>query len=98
MSNTSLAQKKLISFLKKRHPSLSNKELSKATSDLNRFVNLVQKIYIEPQAQFKIVDNKRIISTDFEEFKKVLGNEKSMPIEEAFRKFNKSVTKDKYGR
>lgn len=98
MADNTLAQKKLISFLKKRHPSLSEKELVETLTGLKRFVNVVRKIYTEPQAQIKIIDKKKIVSTDLEEFKKVLGRNKSMPLEEAFKSLNSAVEKDKYGR
>lgn len=82
----------------KRNPDLSEKELGSLLGSIRRFVTVVQKIYTEPQAQIKIIDKKRIIDTDLEEFRKVLGNEKSISINKAFKDFNEEVTKDKYGR
>lgn len=105
--DNSPAQKKLINHLLKRDPKLTEKELSSLLSSIKRFVKVVQKIYTEPQAQITIKDfkengkvvRKRIINTDLEEFKKVFDrNKQKQDLAETFRKFHKSVTKDKYGR
>ena len=98
MATYTPAQKKLVNHLMKRNPDLSEKELGSLLGSIRRFVTVVQKIYTEPQAQIKIIDKKRIIDTDLEEFRKVLGNEKSISINKAFKDFNEEVTKDKYGR
>lgn len=101
------AQKKLISFLRKRDSHLNETDILQLLSGIKRFVNVVQKIYTEPQATITIKDKKegnktvhqRIISADLEEFKKVFDKNKTE--QEAFtvmRKFHKSVTKDKYDR
>lgn len=107
MDNSSKAQKKFATHLMKRDPKLSEKDIPPLLNSFKRFVKVVQKIYTEPQAQITIKDfkvkgkvvRKRIISTDLEEFKKVFDKDKPrQDLIETFRKFHKSVTKDKYGR
>lgn len=107
MNNQSPAQKKFISKLVKRDPSLNEKDIPSVLSSFKRLVKVVQKIYTEPQAQITIKDfkengkvvRKRIISTDLEEFRKVITKGKGpQSFSETFDKLNKAVTKDKYGR
>jgi len=107
MDNSSKAQKKFATHLMKRDPKLSEKDIPPLLNSFKRFVKVVQKIYTEPQAQIIIKDfkengkivRKRIINTDLEEFKKVFDKGKPrQDLIETFRKFHKSVTKDKYGR
>ena len=107
MNNQSPAQKKFISFLLKRDPSLKEKDIPTVLNGFKRFVKVVQRIYTEPQAQITIKDfkengklvRKRIISTDLEEFRKVITKGKGpQSFSKTFDKLNKAVTKDKYGR
>lgn len=107
MDKQTPAQKRFVSHLMKRDPKLSEKDIPLLLNSFKRFVKVVQKLYTEPQAQITIKDfkengkviRKRIISTDLEEFKKVFDKDKPRQnLTETFLKFNKSVTKDKYGR
>ena len=103
MAEYTPAQKKLISYLKKRDPNLSDKEIPSLLNSFKRFVNLAIKIYTEPQARVTYKDRKkgekikkdRIFNTDMGELSKVM-DKKLEPIEKVFQKFNKSVTKGKY--
>lgn len=96
------AQKKLFTYLLKRNPNLSQKEIPSVLNSIKRFVNLARKIYTEPQAQVTYEDRKigtkiqktRIFNTDIKELSKVMDT-KAEPIEEVFRKFHKSVTRRK---
>lgn len=56
MSTATLAQNKFVTFLKKRDPKLSDKDINELLSGFKRFVKVVHKIYTEPQAQFHIED------------------------------------------
>jgi hypothetical protein len=107
MDKQTSAQKKFISHLMKRDPKLSEKDIPPLLNSFKRFVKVVQKLYTEPQAQITIKDfkengkviRKRIISTDLEEFRKVITKGKGpQSFSETFGKFNKAITKDKYGR
>jgi hypothetical protein len=83
----------------KRDPSLKEKDTPFLLNDFKRFVTVVQKIYTEPQAQITIKNDKRIINTDLEELRKVITKGKGpQSFKTIFNKFNKAVTKDKYGR
>jgi len=102
MADTTPTQRKLIAYLKKRDPKLSEKEILSLLGDFKRFVDVTWRIYKEPQARVsfrdRIVDEKvvkdRIFTTNMEEISKVMVS-KVQPLEEVLRKFNKSVTKDK---
>lgn len=103
MADYTKAQEKLIAFLKKKDPTLNEKEISGILNSFKRFVNLTRRIYTEPQAIISYKDRKtekeivkdRIITTDIEELKKVLSTEKqSETIIEVMRRFNKSVTNE----
>lgn len=99
MDNTSKAQKKFGTHLMKRDPKLSEKDIPPLLNSFKRFVKVVQKIYTEPQAQITIKNKQRIITTDLEEFRKVIIKGKGpQSFSETFDKLNKAVTKDKYGR
>ncbi|QQG44417.1 MAG: hypothetical protein HYW86_00675 [Candidatus Roizmanbacteria bacterium] len=99
MENTSKAQKNFISHLLKRDPKLGDKDIPPLLSSFKRFVKVVQRIYTEPQAQITIKNKQRIITTDLEEFRKVITKGKGpQSFSETFDKLNKAVTKDKYGR
>ncbi|MBU4210481.1 hypothetical protein KKC08_00660 [Patescibacteria group bacterium] len=98
------AQKKLISYLKKRDSKLSEKEVLVLMNGIRRFVNVVRKIYTEPQAEIIYKDRKigektikqRVIKTDLTELVKVLdGKKKRYPLIETILKFNRTVTKAK---
>ncbi len=99
MDNITSAQKKLTSFLKRRDPKLTEKDIAITLTGVKRFVNLARKIYTEPQAQVTYKDRKigkktqkdRIFTTDMKELTKVM-KKPAEPIEEVFRKFHKSVT------
>jgi hypothetical protein len=87
------AGKKLISYLMKRDPRLNERDVPHVLNSIKRFVDVVKKIYTEPQAQLFYKDLKidgktvrqRIIKTDFEELKKVVDNKTSQyPLEKAF--------------
>lgn len=103
MINNTPAQKKLISYLKKRDPSLTDKEIPTLLNSIKRFVNLTRKIYTEPQARVTYKDRKvggkikkdRIFNTDLNELSKVMGK-KPEPINNVMQKFHKAVTKGKY--
>ena len=102
MADTTPAQRKLITYLKKREPKLSEKDIQSLLGDFKRFVNLTWKIYKEPQARVsyrdKVVEGKvvkdRIFTTNMEEISKVMEG-KVQPFEEVMRKFHKSVSKGK---
>lgn len=102
MADTTPAQRKLIAYLKKRDPKLSEKEIQSLLSDFKRFVNVTWRIYKEPQARVsyrdRMIDEKvvkdRIFTTNMEEVSKVMDG-KAQPLEEVLRKFHKSVTKGK---
>jgi hypothetical protein len=103
MDKSTPAQRKLISFLSKRNPSLSKKEIYRVLNSLKRFVILTAKIYTEPQARItykdRVVGNKiskdRIFTTNMRELTKVM-EKPSEPIKKVFTKFHKEVTKNKY--
>jgi len=104
INQVSSVKKRLISYLKKRQPEIKDKDLPYLLNDIQRFVKVVQKIYIEPQAQISFKDismgnekiKHRIINTDFIEFLKVADkNKQKQPLKELFKKFNKAVTKKK---
>jgi hypothetical protein len=73
------AKNKLVSYIKKRHPNIDNQDIPRLLNDVRRFVTVVQKIYIEPQAKILIKEvNKngkkektRFINTNIEELKKI---------------------------
>lgn len=107
MDTNSLAKKKLVKHLLKRDPNLTEKDIPLQLNSIKRFVMVIQRLYTEPQAKITIKDfkkngemfHKKVISTDLEEFKKVFDKDKPRQgLIETFRKFHKSVTKDKYGR
>lgn len=97
------AQKKIISFLKKRDPNLQEKELVQMLDSIKRFVKLTQRIYTEPQAQVTIrdrIENGKIIkdqifNTSPEELEKVRENPSETMLE-LIRKTHKKVTRKKY--
>jgi len=106
MTTDTPAKKKLISYLKKQHPEVEDKDIPRLLSDIRRFVTVVQRIYTEPQFQIRYKEKKkngkitkyRIVDTDIEEFGKVRGNnEPKIPLTEAIHRFNKIIDK-KYGR
>lgn len=91
----------------KRDPKLSEKDIPQMLNSFKRFVRVIQKLYNEPQGHITIQDfkedgkivRKKVITSDFEELKKVFDkNKKQQDIIETFRKLHKSVTKDKYGK
>ena len=99
MDKQTPTQKKFVAHLIKRDPSLKDKDIPSLLNNFKRFVTVVKKIYTEPQAQITIKNGKRIISTDLEELRKVITKGKGpQSFSETFGKFNKAVTKDKYGR
>ena len=107
MSSISKAQQKFVAFLKKKDPNLTDKDVYSLLDGFKRFVKVVHKIYTEPQAQFTIKERKiggktiknKVITADFAELKKVFDKaKKKHNIVEVFQKFEKAVTKDKYGR
>lgn len=97
------AQRKIISFLKKRNPNLQEKELIQLLDSIKRFVKLTQRIYTEPQAQVTIRDRNengkiikdQIFNTTPEELEKVRENPSETMID-LIRKTHKKVTKKKY--
>jgi hypothetical protein len=99
MDNSSKAQKKFVTHLIKRDPKLSETDIPPLLNSFKRFVKVVQKLYTEPQAQITIKNKQRIITTDLEEFRKVITKgEGPQSFSKTFDKLNKAVTKDKYGR
>ena len=103
MDNKSSAQKKLISYLKKRRFGVEAEDIPSLLNDIRRFVVLVQKIYTEPQAQVTIRDRHvngkiikdQIFNTTPEELEKVRENPSDTTIE-LIRKAHKKVTRKKY--
>lgn len=104
MDNNTPAKRKLISYIRENNPDIANESLSDLLNGIERFVNVVQKIYIEPQANIKIIEEKignktikkRIITTDLNEVRKVIDKSKQKsPLKEVFDAFNKSVLKGK---
>ena len=98
------AGKKLISYILKRDPKLTDRELGLLMNNIRRFVTVVQKIYTEPQAKIQIFERKignkkykqRVISTDLNELKKVIDKSKpTQSLREVFRSLNKAILKDK---
>lgn len=91
------AQKRLASSLKKRHPSLSNRDMPELFDGIKRFTRLVLKINNEPQAKVLIKEWKKnkkrhtqkIISLKYDELLKITG--KGKPFIEVFQELN-----DKY--
>jgi hypothetical protein len=109
MTNISGDQKKFLNFLKKKNNfKLTDKESIKLLNDFERFVNVIQRIYTQPQAQFHIEEKTlrsgekikiRMIESDLDELRKVYDKDKkTQNTLEIFRKFYKQVTEDKYGR
>lgn len=103
MVGDSPAQRKLISYLRKRDPKLKEKELLKVLNNIKRFVNLARKIYTEPQAKVVYKDRKvgekivkdRIFNTTQEELEKT-REKPSETFVELVRKTHKKMTKGKY--
>ncbi|SRR5258708_1100329 len=99
--NETPARKKLEKHLRKLHPELSNEEVVGALNSLRRFVTVIGKIIVEPQAQISYKDMTiegevvplRIATTDVRELQKVLKDGKQFSFE-TFRDFNKKVNKD----
>jgi len=107
MDNPTTAQKKFVSYLKKRDPSVTDKDIPHLLSSFKRFVKVVQKIYTEPQAQVTIKDfkengknvRKKVFTTDIKELKKVFDKKEGPhDLLEVMRKLDKSLNKDKYDR
>lgn len=107
MNDFSVAKKKFASYLKKRNPQLTDTDIAAVLGDMARFVKVVQKIYTEPQAQFSIKEKKvgnkivkqKIVTSDYEQLLKVRDKSKKREsLIELIKKFNKSVTKEKYDR
>jgi len=98
------AKKKLISYLLKRNPNLSEKDISTILTGIKRFVDLTRKIYTEPQAHVSYKDRKvgkkikkiRVLDTKMEELAKII--DKPMPIREAMDKFSQSIKSTKHER
>lgn len=104
MDSDTPAKRRLLSSIKQKFPNISDDELPDILNGVKRFVTVVQKIYTEPQAHIKIIEKKigkkkikkRVIESDLVEFKKVVDKDKpTTSLSDAFRAFNKAVTKDK---
>lgn len=107
MNDKSPAQNKLIKYIKSKDPKASDIEVTKILNDLEKFVKVIQKIYIEPQVNFKVqklkINGKTLkrksIVLNMEELKKVRDRSKVQePLVDVLRRLYKIVTKDKYGR
>ena len=102
MKKKTPAQKKLTTYLKKQYPDLKEKNIPEVLSGIKRFVNVVRKIYTEPQAQISIKElkingvkqKKRIITTAIKEVVKVIDKtENKHDLKETLDKFHKKVIK-----
>jgi len=102
-------QKKFLDFLKKKNNlKLTEEDSTNLLNDFERFINVVQKIHTQPQAQFHIEEKVlksgekvkiRMIESDLEELRKVYNKDsKTQDMLVTLRKFYKQVTEDKYGR
>lgn len=101
------AKKKIISYFKKQHPEVEDKDIPRLLNDIKRFVTVVQQIYTEPQYQVRIKEKKKdgkivkysVIDTDIDEFTKVKSkSEKQISLIDAIKRFNRIVKVNKYGR
>jgi hypothetical protein len=103
VDNNTSAKRKLVSYIRENNPNIANESLSDLINGIERFVNVVQKIYIEPQANIKIIEKKigkkitrkRVITTDLNELKKIIIDKPIKSFREVFDAFNKSVLKGK---
>ncbi len=104
MNNDTPAKRKLLSYLKKHHPSIVDSEIPLLLHNIERFVLVIQKIYTEPQAKisFKEVKEngikikKRFIETNIEELKKVKRKPNEPITSKTIREFTEKVSKVKY--
>lgn len=94
------AKKRLISYLLKRDPTLTEIDITSQLIGINRFVKIVQKIYTEPQATISFKEfevdgkkvKKRLIETTLEELSKLnRGTDKPITIE-TLRELTQKVT------
>jgi len=104
MNNQRSARKKLMSFLGKKDQNLSEKELSSLLHNIVRFVKVVQKIYIEPQARIHLEEveengeivKRKIINTNIEELMKIKRGDGQPITIETFRELTGKLLKKKY--
>ena len=105
MNDLSGGERRLIDYLKKRDPSLSEKDIPSLLNDIGRFVKLAQRIYNEPQARVSYQDRKsgkkiykdRVFTTTIEELEKVKGA-RSDSLLYLMREFHKGVAQKKHDR
>lgn len=104
MTGKTPAQRKLVSYIQKCDPSLSDKDLATILNGIKRFVNLARRIYTEPQARVTYKDIKdgkkiikqRIFNVDLHELAKVNNKSKQEPVDvNTFRKLHSSLVGDK---
>jgi hypothetical protein len=99
MMAQSKAKKRIITFLKKRHPELKDEELPLLLKDIRRFVTVIQKIYNEPQAKVSIKEvkengqkvKKRIVNTNIQELAKLVKGTGRPITGETFRELTEKV-------
>ena len=100
-------QKKLIAYLKKRYPDLSDKDIPVVLNDIKRFVKVVQKIYTEPQSQITIREvekdgkkvKQKVFTVDLDEFGKAIDKTKKInTFGEVYKKITGAAKNNKYGR
>lgn len=104
MDNNSPTKKKLIVYLKKQHPEVEDKDIPHLLSDIRRFVNVIQKIYTEPQARIYLKEinehgkkvKKRFIDTNFEELLKIKRSSGEPVTGKTLRELTEKVLGVKY--
>ena len=104
MSNQTPAQKKFATYLRKRDPTLSETDIAKLLGDMKRFVRVIKKVYIEPQARIyykeRLVNKKihkdRVVETDLQEVMKLVDRSVNEPKDLLLlgRKLYKAVNDD----
>ena len=104
MANDTAAQKRLLAYLAKRSPDLSDKDKALVLNGIRRFVILAREIYTEPQARvtyetIKLNNGKkatvRVFNTNIEELAKV-KDKPILGIQEMAGKFTQKVTKNEH--
>lgn len=98
-----LVKKRLMEFIGKRYPLCEDCEKIEIANDMIRFVNVIQRIYYEPQPTVKMEYRKEngktvkdtTINLSSDEFFKILKNKKSMPLDEAFREVHDIATRNR---
>ncbi|MFA6518242.1 MAG: hypothetical protein WCV93_01160 [Candidatus Shapirobacteria bacterium] len=104
MDNNTPAQKRFVSYLRKRDPGLSETDIAKLLGDMKRFVKVIKKVYTEPQARIyyreRLVGEKihkdRVVETDLQEVMKLVDRSVNKPKDLLLlgRKLYKAVNDD----